>query len=136
MRRWLWLLGALAVCAVVTSVAVHHLRLEARRKRELDYQAAVRAYTQQFRPGLRRGELDSYFRASHIKFGAICCLEERSAPAGLVLIGQEDHPWYCSENDIYVAFEFVAEEPHKAWEPFASDTLTRIHLFPHLGGCL
>ncbi len=66
----------------------------------------------------------------------MCCVEERSAFADLVRIGQEDAPWYCSENYVFVAFEFAAVESHNPLKAYDTDSLKTVTLYRQLGGCL
>ena len=110
-------------------------------KREAVYQATLRIYSQDLKPGMTRREVEGVLRARGVDFTRMCCVEERSAFADLVKIGQEEHPWYCSENDISVAFEFVATKPReldsiRRWSRDDSDVLKSISLFRQLGGCL
>jgi len=56
-----------------------------------------------------------------------------------VRIGQEDVPWFCSEHNIYIAFEFANfghERDTIGVEASDSDTLKQISIFPWLEGCL
>jgi len=67
-----------------------------------------------------------------------CCFEERSAYPGLVKVGEEDAPWFCSGWPVYVAFEFAAIEPQQvpANPPLTSDLLKKVHLVSLGAGCL
>jgi cytosine/adenosine deaminase-related metal-dependent hydrolase len=136
MKRWLLLVIAAIVVALSAAALRHVSRAEAKKKREAAYQSALQAYSRNLRPGLTRKEVEDDFRTRHISFGQICCVEDRSAFADLIRVGQEDAPWYCSENYVYIAFEFTAVEPHHPLKAYDTDSLKTVTLFRQLGGCL
>jgi hypothetical protein len=133
---------AIVIAAVLSAIALrYHLKAEAGKKREVAYQAALRAYSFDLKPGLTRKEVEDYLRARNAKFSQMCCLGKQYKDyADLVKIGEEDAPWFCSEAYVYVAFEFAAIESHDllSASPFArdSDVLRRIEIFRPLTGCL
>ena len=88
------------------------------------------------RPGLVRKQVENVLRSKGAAFTQVCCVEERSALADLVKVGEEDHPWYCSENYVHVAFEFAATESHDSLKSYDSDVLKRVRIFQQLGGYL
>jgi hypothetical protein len=46
------------------------------------------------------------------------------------------HPWYCSENYVYIAFEFdAAEPPNLPIRAHGSDFLKKVSIFKQLSGC-
>src|SRR5581483_5469623 len=107
-----------------------------KRRASADKLAHLR-YSQNFRPGLTRKEVEDSLRSQHTSFFERCCYEERSAYAVLVKIGQEDVPWYCSEWPVYVVFEFSATTPPKPlFQPSGSDVLKSVHLASNGEGCL
>jgi hypothetical protein len=108
----------------------------AKQKRETAYQAKLQSYSDVLEPGTTRKVVEDYLRTKGVAFGQLCCIDERSAYADLVKIGEEKHPWYCEKHNVYIAFQFAAVEPHKGWEGYDSDTLKRITIFHKLDGCL
>jgi hypothetical protein len=108
----------------------------AKEKREAAYQAKLQSYSDVLKPGTTRENVEDYLRAKGVAFGQLCCIDERSASADLVKIGKEKRPWYCEENNAYVAFQFAAVEPHKGWEAYDSDTLKSITIYHKFEGCL
>jgi hypothetical protein len=136
MKRLHLVIVALALVVLSATDIRPVWRTEAAKKREAAYQAALSAYAKDLRPGMNRNDVEEYFGAKNIHFLKMCCIEERSAFADLVKIGQEDAPWYCSERNVFVAFEFVAMEPHQTLKTYASDALKRVSVFRQLGGCL
>jgi len=109
----------------------------AQQKREAAYQAKLQSYSDVLKPEMIRKNVEDYLlRAKGVAFGQLCCIDERSALANLVKIGNEKHPWYCEEHNVYIAFQFAAVEPHKGWQAYDSDTLERITIFHKFEGCL
>jgi hypothetical protein len=104
------ILGAVAVALV--AAAGHYWRKErGKEARQLAYQAALRAYSRDLKPGLTRKEVEAYFQTRGAKFEKICCVGQQHS-ADLVKIGEEDSPWYCGDADfVYLVFEFAAVEP-------------------------
>jgi hypothetical protein len=99
-------------------------------KREALYSSALSSYSKDLEPGMTRNNVENYLGAKTIPF-------EKSAATDLVEIGQEAAPWFCSEVNVYVAFDFEAIEPHsRAWEPYGTDVLKRIHIYSRPEGCL
>ena len=107
MKRWL-LLMLVVIVAISLAVAFRsYVKSEAKKKREADYQSALQAYSHDLRPGLTRPQVENHLRSKGAPFTQMCCVDERSALADLVKIGEEDHPWYCSEHYVFLAFEFA-----------------------------
>lgn len=109
----------------------------AKQKREVGYQAALQSYSDALKPGATRKSVEDYLQAKGVKSLKMCCIFERSAEAELVKIGEEKHPWYCSEHNVYIAFQFV-DEAHEGG--LASDTdsdkLKSITVYHWLEDCL
>lgn len=128
--------AVLIICALV----VQHLRSrQAQRERKVEYESALRAYATALKPGMKRTDVEGYLRMRGNPFRQMCCVGvQRSALADLVRIGKEKAPWYCSENNIYVAFEFAGDPESHAPVPQAHDSgrLVNVFVFPWLEGCL
>jgi hypothetical protein len=109
----------------------------AKQKREAGYQAALQSYSDALKPGTTRRSVEDYLQAKGVNYEKMCCIDERSAEAELVRIGKEKHPWYCSEHNVYIAFQFV-DEPHEGWRPSDRelDKLKSITIYHWLEGCL
>ena len=54
----------------------------------------------------------------------------------LVKIGEETAPWFCSESNVYVAFEFNPKSKDERADSNGSDTLKRVSVFHQLERCL
>lgn len=135
MKRRLLILIALVI--VLSALAVRSsVRAMARRKREIGYEAALRTYSAAFHPGITRKELEDRLRSSNTHFSWTSTAyggRTETQYADLVKIGEENAPWYCSEEYVYVAFEFTGVAIN---EQNDSDVLERIEIFRPDSGCL
>jgi hypothetical protein len=135
-----WLLPAVAliITIILSALVLSHTRAAAKSEREVGYQAGLLAYSNDLKPGLTRREVEDYLRARNASFKNECCLGHENYYADLVHIGEERAPWYCSEEHVYVAFEFSAVEKHDLASFFAkdSDVLKRVEIFQPDTGCL
>ena len=116
------------------------VKSKARKRREAEYQVTLHSYAQILRPGVTRKEVESYLRAKDLKFQQMCCVELRKHSLDdLVKIGSEDPPWYCSENNVYIAFQFEDSEKSatkKMWVADDQDKLRAVTEFRWLETCL
>jgi len=151
MKHWRLLTGVL-VAVALSVIGVRHvlekraqqkhvLEKRAQQKREVAYKAALRSYSEVLRPGVTRNEVESYLRAENVRFGQMCCVDPTDLSKGvyddLTKIGQEDAPWFCSEMNIYVAFQFTGPDRHAVgWTADASDTLKSVTIYRRLESCL
>ncbi|HYB60578.1 MAG TPA: hypothetical protein VEH50_03775 [Methylomirabilota bacterium] len=93
---------------------------------------------------MTRKEVEDYLKARNVNFEQMCCVDFAHASVQIPLddltkIGEEDHPWYCSENDVYVAFQFTSHPGREAEAGFKaanSDTLKAVSIYHWLQGCL
>jgi hypothetical protein len=72
----------------------------------------------------------------------MCCVDStetarRDSRDDLVKIGTEDAPWFCSEKNVYVAFQFTDHQQRRGM-PKADDldTLKAVSIYRWLEGCL
>jgi hypothetical protein len=133
------LLTAVAVIAVIVAGyaiwSVFDNRAQMTRKRE--YTAILQSYSAALKPGMNRMEIENFFHARNIAFRQMCCVDvRRDAYADLVKIGKERAPWFCSENNVYIAFEFASIQTHPTTEALGSDRLLSIREYPWLEECL
>jgi hypothetical protein len=137
-----WRLFLATAIAILALFAVHSLgEARAQRKREAAYEVILRSYAQVLKPGMTRKEVEDYLRARNRLFRQMCCVNQnrfsQNVYDDLTNIGQEDAPWFCSEKNIYVAFQFAGRGSHAtAPSAEASDTLTAVTIYPWLEGCL
>ena len=94
---------------------------------------ALRSYSQILKPGMKRKEVEDYLSAKNTPFRQMCCVDQkhlnRTVYDDLVKIGKEDAPWFCGENNVYIAFQF--DGPKRSIGPTAdaSDTLSAITMY-------
>jgi len=126
------------VLAVLGAALRQFWKAADKRKRELMYQSALGTYSHDLKPGLHRKDVEEFLRARKVSFSPVCCLGEKNELYGdLVTVGEEDHPWYCTNAYVYVAFEFAGAEPASDGPlGLDSDVLEEIELFRPLEGCL
>jgi hypothetical protein len=136
----------LVVLLVALGVIILGIRYELNKKaqgrREAAYQSVFRIYTQALKPGMTRKEVEDYLQAKNSKFLHMCCVDSREIGRhswdDLTKIGQEDPPWFCSENNVYVAFQFadhVHLETGFEMQDDDLDTLKAITLHHQLETC-
>ena len=127
----------LALAASIWGVISAKQKAKQKAKREAHYQVLFDKYSNALKPGLTRTEVEAYFKSRNIHFTQMCCVEKsRDAWADLVRVGAESAPWFCSEYNVNIAFEFRSTEPHRLWEGRDNDVLESVRIFRQLGGCL
>jgi hypothetical protein len=144
MKRWLRPVFFVVIAGLFLLGVRYELKKQARKRREATYQSDLRSYSQALIPGTKRKEVEDYLRAKKADFSQMCCVEtsdsaKRHTWDDLVKIGEEDHPWFCSEHFVYVALRFadhVQIENGYSFKDDDSDTLNTVSIFHQLGGCL
>jgi hypothetical protein len=92
---------------------------------------------------MNRKEVEHYLHTRNVEFRQTCCVDSselstRGSWDDLTKIGEEGHPWFCSEHNVYVAFQFT-DHTKKVGVDFEADdmdTLKAITLYHWLEGCL
>jgi hypothetical protein len=77
------------------------------RLRPFASRAALLKYSRGLAPGVTRKEIEEYLRTRHTSFNRRCCIESHDTFSDLVIVAEEEAPWYCSAWPIYVAFVFA-----------------------------
>ena len=128
----------LAVVLAAYALDVWHMaRQRAHEKREELYQANLQRYSKVAIPGMTRTQVESYLRDQSTSFERMCCVEEQSALADLVLLGRERLVFPCDSEGIYIAFQFAATEQHDGMMlAYDSDVLKRVSIYRWMQGCL
>lgn len=143
-RRYLYLAITL-IASLAIGWRVHHISEErAHRTREIDYQNTLRSYSGVLTTGMTRTEVEDYLSTKKIRFRQMCCVARKEFSRGvydntyddLVKIAQEDVPWFCSENNVYVALEFLGRAKNSAPQAEPSDMLTNVSVYHWLEGCM
>ena len=141
MKRWLLPIALVLVVTLSVVVVRHRSEKRAQQEREAGYQSALRAYSGVLKPGMTRKDVEEYLRTGNVGFSQMCCVEMKDFSKyvydDLTKVGQEDAPWFCSEKNVYIAFQFTGQ-PRNATGPGAddSDKLRTITIYRWLEGCL
>ena len=114
-------------------------------EREVNYQTVLAKYSSALKPGMTREQVERHVQSGGTRFRQMCCVANLSGRylsavgAGwddLVKIGEESAPMVCSENNVYVAFEFNPKSKGELGDTNGSDILKRVSVFHQLEGCL
>jgi hypothetical protein len=138
-RRFLFIFG-LALALLAVGLIVRHVwEQRMQHKREVAYQTALQSYSATFRPGTARKDVEAQLKNRGVGFQQIwgpIDKQTASVPLDLVQIGRESAPWYCSEQDVYIAFEFATTGPRESLDFRDSDVLKAVTVYKWLQGCL
>jgi len=108
MRRWRLLFLALFLIVLGAGV-FRYARARAQERREVTYQSLLRSYSQTFTPGMTRKDVEASLRRDGKTLQQMCCMDSSrrsSAYDDLTKIGDESAPWFCSQHNVYIGFEF------------------------------
>jgi hypothetical protein len=135
MRRWPLILLILIVLIVIPVAFVLRARGLARRveMREAAYQSVLRSYSSVLTPGMSRREVQTHLTQNGKSFGQ---RSSGGAAYTLVKVGEEEHPWHCSEHNVYVRFVFKPADPSRLMSTDGEDTLTSVDIYKQLEGCM
>jgi hypothetical protein len=142
-RQYIYLATLIAVLVVAFGIR-HVLEERNAARREVEYQKSLQSYSEALKTGMTRKQVEEYFSARKPPFRQICCVSVKEFSTGvydnayddLVKIGQEDVPWFCSENNVYVAFQFLGSAKDSFGSAEPSDTLKDVTIYHKLDGCL
>jgi hypothetical protein len=139
-RPVLMLVSCVVALAIVVSIGMHYsFKKQAQNRREAAYQLQLLSYTQDLKTGMTRKEVEDYFRANKIEFRQMCCVADelytRHSWDDLIKIGEEEVPWFCRGNNVYVAFRFADYDKSERQDDDL-DTLKSVTIYHELEGCL
>jgi hypothetical protein len=145
-RRKVWLIAASAAAvAIGVGFAVEVQDRHAKAERERRYQAVLAQYAVELKPGMTREQVETYLHINGKGVRQMCCVAsfkgeyvslDQAAYDDLVRIATESAPWVCSENNVYIAFQFNPKSQSESSNTNGSDILKRISVFHQLEGCL
>jgi hypothetical protein len=151
MERGPILLKVSIIVLAATIVAIslwfaHHVRDRRRAaQREARYQTVLAQYSLELKRGMTREEVERNLQTNGTRFKQMCCVGNfrgefvsisRAGWDDLVKIAEENAPLICSENNVYIAFEFNPKSPGELSDTNGSDILKRVSIFHQLEGCL
>ena len=128
MRRWLHWVLILVTIAVGAVISDRYL-LPPQKAREKSYQRELAVYSQRFKTGQTRKEVedDLYMRKTRFT---------QASFADWILVGNDEHPWFCSEVNVYASLEFSVADTHPPYLLRGSDVLKGVDLVRMGGGCV
>jgi hypothetical protein len=94
---------------------------------------------------MTRWQVEQHLQRDGSRFRQMCCVANSKGKHvslvgtgwdDLVKIGEESTPWFCSENNVYIAFEFNPKTHDEQSDTNDSDVLKRVSFFHQLEGCL
>jgi hypothetical protein len=141
----LMIAAAIALIGFSTWLVPHVRERHRAAEREARYQTVLAKYTHELEPGTSREQVERHLQTDGRRFRQMCCVANFRGQyvnlkgAGyddLVKIGEESAPWFCSENNVYIAFEFNPKSHVELSDTNGSDVLKRVSLFHQLEGCL
>jgi hypothetical protein len=141
LQRCLLALAALTLLAMSLFFATRYREAvkeaEAAKAREASYEQALHPYVARFKRGTTRGEIEGYLREQGVKFSHSCCMGvSHDAWDTLIKVGEEEPIRFCSEQYVFIGFEFVSKRARKVWDAQDTDTLTVVRLYKEHSGCL
>ena len=145
MRRSGFYIAALLALAVLVTFGIRHVLAErARRKREFEYAKALQLFSTSLKTGTTRKQVEDYLKDKNISFSQTCCLSVKQFTPGvydnayddLVKVGEDEAPWFCSQYNVYVAFQFLGSVKNGLPSSEGSDKLKDVTLFRRGEGCL
>src|ERR1022692_3864681 len=101
-------------------------------------QTVLAQYGFELRPGMTRDQVERYFQMNGKRFKQMCCVAnfegkyvsfDRAGYDDLVKIAEESVPFVCSENNVYIAFEFNPKSQGELSNTNGSDILKRVSVF-------
>jgi len=138
-------LAAAVIAILPIGLHVRHVFEErAQKRREIEYEKALRPYAVVLKTGMTRKQVEDYLSARNVSFQRTCCVSVKEFSRGvydntyddLVKIAQEDVPWFCTENNVYVAFQFLGSNKNSIPSAEPSDVLKDVSIYHRLEGCL
>jgi MoaA/NifB/PqqE/SkfB family radical SAM enzyme len=114
-------------------------------KRESGYQTVLAQYVAELKPGMTREQVERHLQTNGKGFKQMCCVAnfkgeyvsfDRAGYDDLVKIAEESVPFVCSENNVYIAFEFNPKSDGEVSHTNLSDILKRVSVFHKLEDCM
>ncbi len=138
-------LSMIVAAALIVSISLWFANRRKAAQREARYQIVLAKYAGDLKPGMNRGQVERYLQTNRAQFRQMCCVANFRGKyvslngAGwddLVKIAEESAPFFCSENNVYIAFEFNPKSQGELSDTNSSDTLKSVSIFHELEGCL
>jgi hypothetical protein len=135
MKRWQLAMLLLIFAMVVAVASWYGWSKHAKKMREAGYESNLHSFTAVLSSGMTRNEVEEYLQTRHVEFRRTPWGSSNTVYTDMTRIGQEPAPWYCSRQNVYIAFQF-ASGTNGSVSADSSDSLTKITIFPMLEDCL
>lgn len=145
MRRSRFYMAALVVAVLLVTFGIRHVVADrARRKRESEYAKVLQSFSTVLKTGMTRKQVEDYFKDKNISFSQTCCISVKQFSPGvydnayddLVKIGEDEVPWFCSQYNVYIAFQFLGSAKNGLPNSGSSDKVKDVTIFRRGEGCL
>src|ERR1700752_925810 len=124
---------------VVSLWLVQHVRERHKgAEHEAYYKTVLTEYASELKPGMTRERVELHLQSNGKRFRQMCCVAALrgehvdGSDAGwddLVKIGEDSVPWFCNQNNVYIAFEFNPKSFGELPKTNVSDILKRLSVF-------
>jgi len=141
----LMIVAAAAVISISLWLVQHIRDRHEAAARESGYQTVLAQYAVELKPGMTREQVERHLQDNGKRFKQMCCVAnfkgeyvsfDRAGYDDLVKIAEESVPFVCSENNVYIAFEFNPKLAGEVSHTNLSDILKRVSVFHELEGCM
>lgn len=139
------IVAAAAVIAISLRFVQHVRDRHEAAERESGYHKVLAQYTVELNPGMTREQVERHLQTNGKGFKQMCCVAnfkgeyvsfDRAGYDDLVKIAEESVPFACSENNVYIAFEFNPKSQSELSHTNGSDILKRVSVFHQLERCM
>ena len=139
------IVAAAAVIAISLWFVQHIRDRHEAAERESTYQTVLAQYAVEVKPGMTREQVERHLQTNGKGFKQMCCVTnfkgkyvgfDRAGYDDLVKIAGESVPFFCSENNVYIAFEFNPKSAGEASHTNPSDILKTVSVFHQLERCM
>ena len=139
------IVAAVAAIAIALRFVQHVRDRREAALRERGYQTVLAQYAAELKPGFTREHVERYLQTNGKRFRQMCCVANFKGEhvsidgAGyddLVKIAEENVPFICRANNVYIAFEFNPKSQRELSDTNGSDILKRVSVFHELEGCM
>jgi hypothetical protein len=137
---------AVAAVIAISLWSVQHVRdRHEAAERESGYQTVLAQYAVELKPEMTREEVERHLQTNGKEFKQMCCVAnfkgehvsfDQAGYDDLVKIAEESAPFVCSQNNVYIAFEFNPKSEAEESHTNRSDILKRVSVFHQLEGCM
>ena len=127
------IIGIVLIIALAWTVR-HYWEAHSRTKRDAQYQAVLRTYIDEIKPGMARSDVEEILRRRNSSFQQVKLAGD--GLEDLILIGREDPTGFCIWNDVDVRIHFNSSYDKSDAKGFPTDKVEYVNLFEWPRDCL